>query len=440
VRVQDPRASKATAAKAREYLLGAAHYYDEPVVMVRGEGSRLWDAEGREYLDFFGGILVTAAGHAHPEVAEAIAEQARALVHTSVIYATVPGADLAETLARIAPGELKRTFFTNSGSEAVETAVNLAKARTGRQEVVSVRHGYSGRSATGQALTGQAVWRGVQTQVPGVAFAHAPYCYRCDLGLTYPSCELRCARDIEMVLKTTGTGQPAAFIAEPVQGTAGFVVPPKEYFQVAVDIVRRAGGLFVDDEVQSGFGRTGRWFAIEHYGVEPDIMAMAKAIANGMPLGATIVTEEVAAGVKGAGFSTFGGNPVCAAASLATIRVLEREGVPARVERVGGRLRERLLALKEKYPAIGDVRGLGLMQALELVDPASGPAKTPAAALLGRVMEEARRRGLLVGRAGLHRNVMRIGPSLLVSEAEIDEAARLLDEAFAAALAAPGPL
>jgi 4-aminobutyrate aminotransferase-like enzyme len=246
--------------------------------------------------------------------------------------------------------------------------------------------------------------------------------------------------DIDMVIRTTGSGQPAAFVAEPVLGTGGFVVPPKEYFQVAVDIVRRAGGLFVDDEVQSGVGRTGRWFAIEHFGVEPDIMAMAKGIANGMPLGATTVTDEVAAGVTGAGFSTFGGNPVCAAASLATIRVLEREGVPQRAEAAGAHLRQGLHALAEKYPVIGDVRGLGLMQAIELVDPASGRARTPAPALTGRLMEAARTRGLLIGRAGIHRNVVRIGPSLLVTPAEMDEALRLLDASLAAAVAAPGPL
>ncbi|HEY8370882.1 MAG TPA: aspartate aminotransferase family protein [Thermodesulfobacteriota bacterium] len=427
--------------KARRYFLpGAGHYYDEPLVAVRGEGSRLWDADGREYLDFFGGILVTSVGHAHPEVAEAVAAQARTLVHTSALYATQPAADLAETLARLAPGGLCRTFFTNSGSEAVDTAVLLAKAATGRQEVVALRHGYSGRSALGQALTGQAGWRGVPAQVPGVAFGHAPYCYRCDFGLTYPSCDLRCAKDLESVIQTSGSGQPAAFVAEPVQGTGGFVTPPREYFQVAVGIVRRYGGLFVDDEVQSGIGRTGRWFAIEHYGVEPDLMAMAKGIAGGMPLGATMATEAVASAVKGAGFSTFGGNPVCAAASLATIRVLEREDGPGRAERLGRRLREGLEALKARHPVIGDVRGLGLMQGLELIDPASGAAKAPAAALLARVMDEARRRGLLVGRAGLYRNVLRIGPSLLVSESEIDEALRLLDEAFTAATAAGGPM
>lgn len=198
-----PPSSAALREKARRYFLpGAGHYYDELVVMARGEGSRLWDTDGREYLDFFGGILVTSAGHADPEVADAVASQARTLVHTSALYATQPAIDLAETLARLTPGGLRRTFFTNSGSEAVDTAVLLAKAATGRQEVIALRHGYSGRSALGQALTGQAGWRGVPTQVPGVAFAHAPYCYRCDFGLTYPSCELRCAKDIESASPT----------------------------------------------------------------------------------------------------------------------------------------------------------------------------------------------------------------------------------------------
>ncbi len=432
--------AREVAARAREYLFQCVGtYYEEPVVMARGAGSYLWDVEGRQYLDFFGGVLVISVGHAHPEVADAIAEQARTLGHTSTLYPNVPGADLAETLARLAPGRLKRSFFTNSGTEADETAILLAKAATGRQEIVAIRNGYAGRGGLAQAATGQAPWRGVPAQVPGVVFAHSPYCYRCELGVTYPSCELRCAKDIESLIRTTTTGEVAAFIAEPIQGIGGFITPPREYFQVAVEIVRRHGGLFIDDEVQTGFGRTGRWWGIEHYGVEPDIMTMAKGIANGMPLGATIATDEVAAGWQRPSFSTFGGNPVSAAAALATIRVLEREDAPGRAAALGARLRGHLEALKAKYPAIGDVRGVGLMQAVELIDPASGPARAPAPGLLLRVMEEAKTRGLLVGKSGLHGNVLRLGPNLLVTAAEIDEAVRILDEALAAAIAAPGP-
>ncbi|HWP35619.1 MAG TPA: aspartate aminotransferase family protein [Thermodesulfobacteriota bacterium] len=435
-----PSAREVEALARAHFFQCVGTYYDEPLVLARGRGSYVWDVEGRQYLDFFGGVLVVAVGHAHPEVAEAIAEQARTLIHTSTLYRNLPATELAAALARLAPGRLTRVFFTNSGTEADETAVLLAKARTGRQEVVALRHGYSGRGGLAQALTGQAPWRGVPAQVPGVVFAHSPYCYRCELGLTYPACDLKCARDIETLIQTATSGEIAAFIAEPVQGIGGFVTPPREYFQVAVEIVRRYGGLFIADEVQTGFGRTGTyWWGIQHYGVEPDVMTMAKGIASGLPVGATVASDEVAGAWRALSFSTFGGNPVSAAAALATIRVLERADAPARAAALGARLRERLAALQAKYPQIGDVRGMGLMQALELIDPASGPAKAPAPGLARRVMEAAKARGLLIGRAGLHGNVLRIAPSLLVEATEIDEAARILDEAFAAAAAAPGP-
>jgi 4-aminobutyrate aminotransferase len=260
---------------------------------------------------------------------------------------------------------------------------------------------------------------------------HPAYCYRCPFGLEYPSCEVKCAQDLDELIQTCTTGQPAAFIAEPIQGVGGFITPPKEYFSVAVGIVKKYGGLFICDEVQTGFGRTGgKWFGIEHYGVEPDIMTFAKGIANGMPVGATIATDEVAASLTGLSISTFGGNPVTMAATEATFDVMQAEDVPARAERLGHRLRECLVGLAERYPIIGDVRGMGLMQAVELVE--DRKTKEPAARATARLMETAKAERLLVGKGGRWGNVIRVAPPMLISDDELDEGCRRLEQAFAA--------
>ncbi|HRV95674.1 MAG TPA: aminotransferase class III-fold pyridoxal phosphate-dependent enzyme, partial [Anaerolineae bacterium] len=286
-------------------------YYTEPMPLDHGDGLYVWDTDNNKYLDFFAGILTTSVGHNHPKVTERVREQVGKLIHSSTLYPNENHVNLAEKIAEIAPGDLQTSYFTNSGTEADETAVILAKAYTGRQEVIALRHGYSGRSAIGMSLTGQAPWRIGGTQYPGIKHALNPYCYRCPLKLTYPECGVACAEDIEDLIRTTTSGQIAAFIAEPIQGVGGFITPPKEYFKIATDIVRRYGGLFICDEVQTGFGRTGdKWFGIEHWDVEPDIMTMAKGIANGLPMGNTITTEAIAQGIvdKGATISTFGGN------------------------------------------------------------------------------------------------------------------------------------
>ncbi len=356
--------------------------------------------------------------------------QLEQLGHTSNLYPTANIVNVAERLARLTPGKLKKSLFTTSGTEANETAILVAKLFTGKQEIIALRHGYSGRSLTAQSLTGQAPWRLLPTQVPGVKHALAPYCYRCPLGLQYPSCEIRCASDIEELIRTETTGQPAAFIAEPIAGVGGFITPPKEYFQIAVGIVRKYGGLFICDEVQTGFGRTGdHWFGIEHWGVEPDVMTMAKSIASGFAVGATIATEEVANAFTGLTISTFGGSPITMSAAEATIDVMEREDTPARSAERGSQLRDHLLALKDKYPVIGDVRGMGLMQGVELVE--DRKTKEPAPKRTAKLLEAARKQGLLIGKGGLYGNVLRIAPSMLVSKSDVDDAAARLDRAFA---------
>lgn len=407
-------------------------YYTEPLPLERGDGMYVWDVEGKRYLDFFGGILTTCVGHNRPEVVQAVKEQAEKLIHSSTLYPNEAHVNLAEKMAEITPGRLQVSYFTPSGTDADETAVFLAQTYTGRQEIVALRHGYSGRSAIGMGLTGQHTWRIGGTHVAGIKHALNPYCYRCPLKMTYPGCGLACAQDVEEVIKTTTSGKIAAFIAEPIQGVGGFITPPPEYFKIVKEIVEHYGGLFIADEVQTGFGRTGdKWFGIEHWGVEPDIMTMAKSIANGFPLANTITRPEIAESTRGAGLtiSTFGGNPVSCAASLASISVLEKEADPKHVAAMGRMLRSGLERLQEKYPVIGDVRGMGLMQGLELVK--DRQSKEPSPQATQQLFEATRELGLLIGKGGLYGNVIRISPPMTANEKDVAIALDLLDKAFA---------
>lgn len=408
-----------------------ANYYDEPVVLTRAEGCRAQDIDGNEYVDFFGGILTVSLGHCQPDVVEAISKQAHTLGHVSTLYPTENQVKVAERLARLTPGKLQKSFFSNSGTEADETAVMLAKIHTGSHEIICLRHSYSGRSHLNISMTAHSPYRVLPTQVAGIKHARAPYCYRCPFGAKPDTCGLECAKDLEELIATETTGRPAAFMAEPILGVGGFITPPKEYFQVAVGIVRKHGGLFICDEVQTGFGRTGgKWFGIEHYGVEPDIMTFAKGIANGMPVGGTIATAEVADSWKGATISTFGGNPVSMAAADATIMVMEREDIPSRSERLGRVLRAHLDTYEDRFPWVGDVRGMGLMQALELVE--DKKTKEPAPGKTNQLMEAAKREGLLLGKGGLYGNTIRIAPPMLITDDELADALGRLDRAMAA--------
>lgn len=423
--------SKTLIDKHRRFLFPAvANFYADPLVMDQASGCRVRDLAGRSYLDFFGGILTVSLGHCEPRITARVKAQVDRLQHASTLYPTAPIVELAETLARITPGALSQSFFTNSGTEANETALMLARLHTGHHDIIALRHSYSGRSQVCANLTGQAGWRPLASVTSGIKHAHSAYCYRCAFGATYPACDLRCARDIEELIATETNGRVAALLAEPIQGAGGFIVPPPEYFKIVVEIVRRHGGLFICDEVQTGFGRTGdHLFGIEHWGVLPEVMTMAKGIANGFPLGATLATPEVAASFKALTISTFGGNPVSTTAAQATIEVIEADGVPARAARLGRRLREGLMALAERFPLIGDVRGMGLMQALELV--ADRKTKEPAPKKVAELLEATRRHGLLIGKGGAYGNVVRISPPMLIDEAEVDEALELLGRALA---------
>ena len=429
-----PVSSSSVREKHKEFLFPAVtNYYRESVVLESGKGMHVKDVDGKTYLDFFGGILTVSVGHANDKVNAAVKAQVDRLGHVSTLYPTLPIVQLAETLARLTPGRLQKSFFTASGTEADETAVMMAQVYTGRLEIIALRHGYSGRSMLAQSLTAHSTWRAVPSQIAAIKHAPAPYCYRCPLKLTYPSCGVACAKDLEELIRTTTTGQIAGFIAEPIQGVGGFITPPKEYFEIAVGIVRKYGGVFICDEVQTGFGRTGgTWFGISHWNVEPEIMTMAKGVANGMPLGVTIATPEIADSLKTLTISTFGGNPVSSAAANATLAVMEEIDAPKRAEEMGGRLRAGLDGLQKKYAkTIGDVRGMGLMQGLELVADETVQDRTPAPEKAVRLFEETKKRGLLIGKGGLYGNVIRISPPLVVSAGEVDDALKILDESLA---------
>lgn len=409
------------------------HYFKEPLVITRAKDQFVWDADGNEYLDFFGGIVTVSVGHCNDEVNRKIHAQTDRLQHVSTVFANEPQAALARDLAQITPQRaLTKSFFTNSGTEANETAIMTARCYTGANEIIALRHSYHGRSALAMTLTAHSNWRIGGMPQAGVVHAHNAYCYRCPFGLSYPDCGIRCAHDVEELIRTTTSGRVAGFIGEPIQGVGGFITPPREYFGIVADIVRRYGGIIISDEVQTGWGRTGgKWFGIEQYGVTPDIITGAKGLGNGTPIGVTIARPEVADSVRGVTISTFGGNPIATTAAKAVLDFIKEQNLVENVAEVGGYLRERLLELQEKHPAIGEVRGMGLLQALELVEDRA--TKAPATQMTLRVIETAKDNRILIGRGGLYGNVIRMSPPMNISKSDVDEFVLRLDRSFAAA-------
>jgi 4-aminobutyrate aminotransferase-like enzyme len=433
--VTDKKLSNAdVTAKHKQYLFpSTATYYDQPIALESGKGIHVRDYDGNKYLDFFGGILTISVGHANDRVNAAVRTQMERLGHVSTVYPTLPIVELAERLVKLSPGgAMQKAFFCASGTEADETAIALAQTYTGRQELVALRHSYSGRSLLAQSVTAHSKYRVIPTQVAAVKHAHAPYCYRCPFGLTYPSCDVRCARDVEELIQTTTMGQIAGAIVEPIMGVGGFITPPEGWMKTFVDIIRKYGGIFIADEVQTGFGRTGgKMWGIEHDGVVPDVMTMAKGIANGLPISAVLATGPIADSWKGGNISTFGGNPISSAAANATLDVIEQEKLVENSAAMGKLLRDGLLALKAKYPVIGDVRGRGLMQGVELVKNEKAGDRTPAADVTLRLFEETKKRGLIIGRGGLYNNTLRVAPPLVVGKGDIEDALKILDDSFA---------
>ncbi|CVK19786.1 aspartate aminotransferase family protein [Sporomusa sphaeroides] len=403
--------------KKKEYMIPCVyHFYTEPMQLVKGEMQYLYDHTGKQYLDCFAGVSVVNCGHCHPEITKAVCDQVMTLQHTCTIYLTENIVNLAQRLSQITPGRLQKTFFCSSGTEANEGAALLASIYTGKQEFISLRQGLHGRTKLTMSLTGLSMWRTDTSPVGGISFAPNAYCFRCPYGKRHPECDLACANELETIIKTTTAGQVAAFIAEPIQGNGGIITPPPGYFKRIKEILDKYNILLIIDEIQTGFGRTGKMFGIEHYGVEPDIMTMAKALGNGTPVGAFTARPEIADTYTRPGASTLGGNPVTSAAALATLEVLTKNNLTAQAALLGEYLKQGLTELQKKHPLIGDIRGHGLMLGAEIVK----PDKSPATEQLDRMLEEMKNRGFLIGKNGPDRNVMAFQPPLVISRDDLD--------------------
>lgn len=418
--------------KAEKFLITNIVAKIEPVVVSEAKGATIKDVAGKEYIDCFSGISVVNAGHCHPEVVNAAIEQAKKLVHVcSYVYYVPVTIKLAEKLAEITPPKLEKTFFGNSGAEAVECAIKLARKFTKKYELIALMCSFHGRTLGTLSVTGQAGRRkyDMGPYLSGVSFAPPPYCYRCPFEKSYPDCDLLCARSIRNVIDYCTSKGVAAFIAEPVMGEGGIIPPPSEYFKLVKEILDENGILFIDDEVQTGFGRTGKLFGIQHYGVEPDIMTLAKGIADGFPLGACIARKDIGDSFEpGDHLSTFGGNPVSAAAALANINVILNERLSEQAEEKGAYIMKRLNEMKDELPLIGDVRGKGLMIGIELVK--DNVKKIPAVDETRKIRDLCREKGLLIGSGGVKGCVLRIQPPLVITKEQIDGALNILETAI----------
>lgn len=406
-----------------------------PVFAVRTRGALIEDVDGNTFIDFAGGIGVLNVGAGHPEVVEAAKAQVEAFMHTCfhvVMYE--PYVRLAQKLSEMTPGAFpKKTVLVNSGAESVENAIKIARKFTGRPAVVTLENAFHGRTLLAMTLTSKVnpYKYGFGPFAPDVYRIPSAYCYRCPFGLERESCGLRCAENLERIFGLDiAPDQVAAVIAEPVQGEGGFVSPPGDFFRRLQEICRKHGILFIVDEIQTGFGRTGKMFAAEHWGLEPDIITMAKSLGGGLPIAAVTGRVEVMEAVHVGGIGgTYGGNPVAAAVALKVIEVMERDDYPAKGARVGDVVRERFAKMREKYPLIGDVRGLGAMVAMELVkDRAS---KVPAAEECGLVISECYKKGLILIKAGVYNNVIRFLAPLSITEEQLTEGLDILENSIA---------
>ncbi len=418
--------------KYRKYVITSCVKKLEPITLVEGRGAILKDSEGREYIDAFAGISVVNAGHCNPIVIEAAKRQMDKLIHAcGYIYHLQPVAELAEKLAGLLGNGLTASFFSNSGAESVECGLKLARKFTKKHELIALMCSFHGRTLGTLSVTGQAGRRGygMGPYMSGVAFAPTPYCYRCPLGLEYPSCGIQCAKMVEDVINYSTSANVAGFIAEPVMGEGGIIVPPHEYFTEVKKILDRNGILYIADEVQSGFGRTGKMFGFEHYGVPPDIVCTAKGIADGFPLGACTARKEISDSFEpGDHLSTFGGNPVCCAAAIANIDYILKERLPEKASRDGEYVMKRLNELTEKHELIGDLRGKGLMIGVELVK--DRESKTPAPEEAVNIREFCREKGVLLGHGGVKGNVVRIQPPLVIAREQLDTVVDVLDDSI----------
>jgi alanine-glyoxylate transaminase/(R)-3-amino-2-methylpropionate-pyruvate transaminase len=415
----------------KQYLNPAIFlYYKKPLMLVEGKMQYVWDETGRRYLDALGGIVTISVGHCHPDVVEAARKQNELLQHSTTIYLHPNIAEYAETLASKLPGELKVCYFVNSGSEANDLAILMARAYTGNYDIISLRNAYHGGNVSGMGLTAHSTWKFNVPHSFGVHHAVTPDPYRGEWGRDDPDAGRKYAGDVKNLIDYATPGRVAGFIAESIQGVGGCVVFPDNYLKEVYDHVRAAGGVCIADEVQAGFGRTGsHYWGFETQEVIPDIVTMAKGIGNGCPLAAVITTPEIAVALtQKIHFNTFGGNPVVCAQGKAVLEVIDREKLQANSLAIGNHIMAGLRRLRDKHNVIGDVRGKGLLLGIELVkDRAS---KEPAKAECAQVLESCRDMGLLLGKGGLHGHVVRFSPPMCVSKADADFLLEVLDAAF----------
>ncbi|XP_021901311.1 alanine--glyoxylate aminotransferase 2 homolog 3, mitochondrial-like [Carica papaya] len=410
-------------AKRKEFLSPSLfHFYTKPLNVVDGKMQYLFDENGRRYLDAFGGIATVSCGHCHPDVIESTINQIKRVQHSTVLYLNNAIADFAQALASKMPGNLKVVFFTNSGTEANELALMIARLYTGCHDVISLRNAYHGNAAATMGATAQCIWKFNVLQ-SGVHHAVNPDPYRGIFG----SDGEKYAKDVHDLIQFGTSGHVAAFISEAIQGVGGIVELAPGYLPAVYSTIRKAGGLCIADEVQCGFARTGSHFwGFENQGVIPDIVTMAKGIGNGIPLGAVVTTPEIAEVLtRRSYFNTFGGNPVCTAAGHAVLRVIENEKLQENALVVGSYLKQRLAALQDKYEIIGDVRGKGCMLGVELVT--DRELKTPAKAETLHIMDRMKEMGVLVGKGGFYGNVFRITPPLCFTKEDADFFADVMD-------------
>ena len=403
-------------------------YYREPIALVSGEGRHVVDAEGRRYLDFFGGILTTMTGYGVPEVVEAVREQAARMIHTSTLYLIEPMVALAERIAALSPVPDAKVFFTNSGTEANDTALLLATTYRASHQILALRNSYHGRSFSAMSITGNRSWSASSLSPLSVHYVlngdrlRSPFAHLGDEAVTAAA-----VRDLREVIDTQTAGDVAAMMAEPIQGVGGFVVPPDGFFGPLKDVLDEHGILFVSDEVQTGWGRTGEHFwGIDAHGVVPDMVTFAKGVGNGLALGGVVARAEIMDSIRAKSISTFGGNPLVTAGAAANLEYLLSHDLQANAARVGADVLARLRPLVEDVGLVGDVRGRGLMVAVEFVHP-GGLDRGPEAA--AEVTERTKAAGLLVGQGGLHGNVIRISPPMSITSEEAATGCELLVEA-----------
>ena len=411
--------------KKKQYLIPCVyHFYRDPPQIVSGKGVYLYDHKGKKYMDLYSGVSVNALGHCHPEITEAICRQVKTLQHTTTIYLTEPMVNLAEQLAGVLPGDLCRTFFCCSGSEANEGAALLATLYTGRSEFLALQNGLHGRTKLGMSLTGLSFWRTDPSPVGGITHVPSPNCPHCPFSQSYGSCRFECVKAVETAIQSSTSGKPAAMFIEPVQGNGGIIVPPPEYFPGLRKTLDKYNMLLIADEVQTGFGRTGKMFAMENWGVIPDIVTGGKALGGATPIGFFSTTDKIAASYTRPGASTFGGNPVTARAALKFLEVLQRDDLVERCAKLGAVLRSRLENITRQCDVIADVRGLGLMIGVEVVD---GKDST-ASEITDMILEQMKDEGFFLGKTGPGRNVLTFMPPLIIKESQLVEAVDALEK------------